>query len=123
MTFDKFEGRNKMQENEWNLNRFCNKSGISVVGGAGKLLSFFVKNYDVKRIISYAERSWSEGNLYHKLGFTLISDSKPDYKYILDGKRVHKSRFRKSRTNVSESKLNLLKIWDCGKIKFEKIYY
>ena len=123
MTFDHFEGRNKMKNNEWNLNRFCNRLGISVIGGASKLLSFFVKNYDVKRVISYADKSWSEGNLYNKLGFNLINESKPDYKYIIDGKRVHKSRFRKSRTKMSESNIMIPKVWDCGKIKFEKIYY
>ena len=123
MTFDHFEGRNKMSENEWNLNRFCNKLGYSVVGGASKLISFFIKNYDVKRIISYADKDWSIGNLYNRLGFELINETRPDYKYIIDNKRVHKSRFRKSRTNISESDILLPKVWDCGKIKFEKIFY
>jgi hypothetical protein len=34
-------------------------------------------------------------------------------------RKIHKSRYRKSITGISESKLNLNKIWDCGKIKFE----
>jgi hypothetical protein len=123
MTFDHFEGRNKMNDNEWNINRFCNKLGYNVIGGASKLLTYFTKNYDVRRIISYADKDWSLGNLYNKLEFSLIIESEPDYKYILDNKRVHKSRFRKSRTNISESNLLIPKIWDCGKLKFEKIYY
>lgn len=123
MTFDHFEGRNKMNGNEWNLNRFCNKLGYNVIGGASKLLTYFIRNYDVKRIISYADKDWSLGNLYNRLGFSLIRESKPDYKYVVDNKRLHKSRFRKSRTNISESKLLIPKIWDCGKIKLEKIYY
>jgi hypothetical protein len=42
---------------------------------------------------------------------------------LLNGKRLHKSNFRKSKTGISESKkiLNVPKIWDCGKIKFEMI--
>lgn len=40
---------------------------------------------------------------------------------IINNKRVHKSRYRKSLTGLSESKLGLNKVWDCGKIKYEKI--
>ena len=119
MTFDHYEGRNKMNLNEWNINRFCNKKGFSVTGGASKLFKYFLKNYDVSRVISYSDSDWSLGGLYEKLGFKKVGENNPDYKYIFDGVRVHKSRFRKSKTGISEGKLNMLKIWDCGKIKFE----
>jgi hypothetical protein len=121
MTFDHFEGRKRMLDNEWNLNRFCNKLEYSVVGGASKLLKYFINNYDVKRIISYADRDWSIGDLYQKLGFTKVNESKPDYKYLVGDKRVHKSNFKKSVTGLSESNLDIHKVWDCGKIKFEKV--
>ena len=119
MLFDHYEGRKKMNGDQWNINRFCNELGFSIVGGASKLLNYFVKNWKPKRIISYADRDWSIGSLYEKLGFSIINLSKPDYKYIIGGKRVHKSRFRKSRTNINESQLDIPKIWDCGKLKFE----
>ncbi len=122
MTFDKFEGRNKMSDSEWNLNRFCTKLDFSIVGGASKLLSFFVKNYNPKRIISYADKDWSKGNLYQKLDFIKIHETEPDYKYVIKGKRIHKSNLKKSVTGVSESKLTIPKIWDCGKIKWEKTF-
>lgn len=127
MTFDHFEGRKKMEEGGWNLNRFCNKCGVNVIGAASKLLSYFVKNYDVKRIVSYADKDWSVGNLYEVLGFTNVGGNGPDYKYIVDGKRVHKSRYKKSKlkTELTESKqmeLNgINKIYDCGKLKFELV--
>jgi hypothetical protein len=121
MTFNKSEGRKKMEEGGWNLSRFCNKINLNIVGGASKLLNFFIKNYDVRIIVSYADRDWSIGDLYFKLGFDLVSENNPDYKYIIENKRIHKSRFRKSKTGLSERELNLLKIWDCGKIKFEMI--
>jgi hypothetical protein len=125
MTFDNLEGRKRMKLGGYNLNRFCNKLNTNVIGGASKLLSYFVKNYDVKRIISYADKDWSIGNLYEILGFKNIGGNGPDYKYIVDGKRVHKSRYKKSKlkTELTESKqmeLNGIgKIYDCGKIKFE----
>ena len=128
MTFNKNEGRKKMKTGEWNLSRFCNKLNTNVVGGASKLLSHFLRNYDVKRIISYADRDWSDGYLYHKLGFKLLYETKQDYKYVINNRRIHKSRWRKSRLgdiNISEneymSKMGISKIWDCGKSKFEII--
>jgi hypothetical protein len=125
MTFDKFEGRKKMDESEWNLNRFCNKLDHIVVGGASKLLSYFLNNWKPTRVISYADMDWSVGNMYIKLGFNIVSEGKPDYKYLINKKRIHKSKFRKSNfsSNRSESfemyKRGIPKVWDCGKIKFE----
>jgi hypothetical protein len=121
MSFDQFEGRKKMNEGEWNLSRFCNKLNYSAQGGASKLLNHFIKIKSPKRIISYADKDWSSGNLYEKLKFTKINETKPDYKYILKKKRFHKSNFRKSRTGITESNLSLPKVWDCGKIKYEFI--
>lgn len=126
MTFDKFEGRNKMKLNEYNLSRFCNKINTNVVGGASKLLKFFIRKYNPERVISYADKDWSLGNLYYQLGFYKLYESKPDYKYIIDNKRINKSKFRKSKlkTNLSEKshmiQRGIDKIYDCGKIKFEK---
>jgi len=119
MTFDHFEGRKSMPNMEWNLSRFCNILNTSVIGAASKLLNYFISHYNPLRIISYADRDWSIGGLYETLNFIKISEGNPDYKYIINKKRIHKSRFRKSKTSVSESNLNLLKIYDCGKIKFE----
>jgi hypothetical protein len=131
MTFDTFEGRKKMEIGGWNLSRFCTVLNTNVIGGASKLLKYFIKNYNPSRIISYADISWSNGNLYDNLKFQNIGESKPDYKYIVNEKRINKSRFRKDKLNledktkVTESQImidkNIYKIYDCGKIKFELI--
>jgi hypothetical protein len=125
MSFNKTEGRKKMITNEWNLSRFSNKLEYNVIGGASKLLSYFIKKWNPKRIISYADKDWSNGSVYYKLGFNLVNETNPDYKYLINDKRVHKSRYRKSRlnTNLTESQymLTVPRIWDCGKIKFERI--
>jgi hypothetical protein len=115
MVFDQSEGRKKMNSDEWNLSRFCNKLNINIVGGASKLINFFVINFKPKRIISFADKDWSVGNIYEKMGFNKLYETKPDYKYIKAGVRKHKANFK-----VNEAKIELPKIWDCGKIKFEK---
>jgi hypothetical protein len=125
MLFDKNEGRKKMDKDQWNLSRFSNTLDTSVIGGASKLLKYFIKCYDPIRIISYADRDWSEGNIYHNLGFSEVKKSLPDYKYIFENERVHKSKFRKSKidSDLSEreytNRNGIKRIWDCGKIKFE----
>jgi hypothetical protein len=131
MTFDHFEGRKKMGENEWNLSRFCNKINYNIIGGASKLLIYFIKNFNPSRIISFADRSWSDGNLYNNLGFSLVNISSPNYSYLIDKKRSNKQKWKKSNLvkmgfdkNLSESKImednfGSYKIYDCGQIKFE----
>jgi len=131
MCFDKKEGRLNMPDGEWNLNRFCNLLNHQVVGGASKLLNHFIKENYPSRIISYADKDWSNGNLYFSLGFNLVSESKPDYKYIVDNVRKSKQNFTKSKLaklghdiSLTESQimenLGINKIYDCGKMKFEK---
>ena len=130
MCFDKKEGRLNMKEDGWNLSRFCNLLNNQIIGGASKLLNHFIKENNPSRIISYADKDWSNGNLYFTLGFKLLSESKPDYKYIVDGIRKSKQNFTKDKLgkmghdiSLTESKimnnLGINRIYDCGKMKFE----
>ena len=121
MTFDKFEGHKKMEEGGYNLSRFCNLCNHNIVG-ASKLLNYFINQYNPIRIVSYVDKDWSVTQLYYTLGFRNINESKPDYKYIVDNKRVHKSRYRKEKIGIEEKKKVervIYKIYDCGKVKFE----
>lgn len=130
MTFDNSEGRKKMNINEFNLSRFCSKKEYNVVGSASKLLKYFIDKYKPKRVISFADLDWSLGNLYYKLGFNLVMTLKPDFKYIVDHKRINKQRFTKEKlvklgydSNLTADKivenLGISKIYSCGQLKFE----
>ena len=131
MSFDKSEGRRRMNENEWNLNRFSSKIDTSVIGGFSKLLNYFLKNINPNRIISYADLSWSSGDIYFKNNFKLINMIPPDYKWVVLNRKYNKQKFKKSNLigmgydiNKSESEImtenfDSFKIWDCGKLKFE----
>jgi hypothetical protein len=66
------------RSHEWELLRFCNLKGVTVVGGASKLLKFF-RTLELGSIISYANRSHSIGTLYENLGFELIGETSPSY--------------------------------------------
>ena len=132
MTFDHTEGRKTMGSDEWNLSRFCNLLNTNVVGGASKLLKYFIKNYCPSRIISFSDREWSLGEVYRCLGFEEVGRSGPNYKYVVDGKRINKQRFKKSNLvkkgfghEMSESEIMVglghFRIWDCGQIKFQML--
>lgn len=131
---------NKKQLNEYELFRFCTKSGFIVPGAASKLFSYFVKNHNPNKIISYADRRWTstvnKNTVYQNLGFKEINKSEPNYYYLLKEdnyrKRQNRFKFRKSELskllsvydpNISEWE-NMKnnghdRIWDCGTIKYE----
>ena len=133
MTFGKPRFNNNY---EWELIRYATKSGCQVLGGAGKLLKYFERNYSPKNLITYADRSYSQGNMYRQIGFNLVKISEPSYNWT-NGLHVY-SRFQclKSRledilgdkfeSNLSENEnmsLNgFYKLYDCGNFVFEKNY-
>lgn len=113
----------KKNNNNYELNRFCNVLNTSVVGGASKLFNFFTNNYKYNKIISFSNNSYSNGNIYEKLKFNKISELKEDYSYIVNGIRVHKFNFRKKENQIETEREfmlnnNNLRIYDSGKIKF-----
>ena len=123
---------------EYELLRFCNKINISIVGGASKLLTYFERNYNPKSIISYANRRWSQGNLYDKLGFDFKYNTLPNYFYFKNGKpEVLESRIKYQKHKLknildtfdsslteSENMYNndFRKIYDCGNKVYLKVY-
>lgn len=121
---------------EYELIRFCNLMNYNVVGGASKLFKYFLMKYKPKSIISYANRRFSNGDLYYKLGFKLKGISEPNYFYYnpKDPKLESRHKYQKHKLkdilniydeNLSET-MNMYnngyrKIYDCGNLIFE--YY
>lgn len=124
------------RDGHWELLRFCNKLDITVVGGAGKLLKHFENNFEVIELISYADRRWSQGNLYTKLNFELASTSSPNYFYTKGkGALGREARFKyrkdilvsqgfdKDKTEKEIMKeRGYFRIYDCGTLKYVKKY-
>jgi hypothetical protein len=130
MTFNEPRSAKSNVDIDYELNRFCNKLNINVIGGASKLLKYFIKKYKPKNILSYADLRWSNGDLYQTLGFTEIHRGRPNYFYVINGRRYNKGGFRKNKLlkmkfdiNKSEHEIMLgngvYRIYDCGKIRFE----
>ena len=121
---------------KWTLNRFTTDYNYTICGIGGKLLSFFIKNYNPEYIQTYADRRWTtnEDNLYIKIGFTKHSCVVPSYYYVTNKnsykRRYHKFNFRKSilhkkyglPLSMTEKEmteqLGYYRIYDCGLIKY-----
>jgi len=111
--------------------RYCNKIGYTIVGGFSKLLSYIETIVD-KDIISYANRRWSNGNLYKKTGFTLVNISGPCYFYLDKNFNIfHRSTYTKKNVlkkfpNSVGTEVSIMynngyrRIWDCGNFVFKK---
>lgn len=80
-------------EYKYELLRFCNKIDTIVVGSASKLLKHFIKQYG-KNIISYANRRWSIGSLYEKIGFKFLINREPNYFYFKTNENILYSRIK-----------------------------
>jgi hypothetical protein len=124
MTF----GKSRFSD-EFELIRFCNKLNTSVVGGASKIFKHFVNTHNIDSIISYADRSWSTGNLYTQLGFTFHSYTQPGYYYINGNIRENRIKYQKHKlVNAGYDKTKtehqimlerkLYRIYDSGNMKF-----
>jgi len=87
----------RQSDGSYELTRFCNLVGHIVVGGASRILKFFLEAYSPKDILSYSDNLISNGDLYEKLGFKFSHISKPGYWYIIDGIREHRFNWRKSK--------------------------
>jgi len=117
-------------KNTWELSRFCVSD--NVIGIAGKLLEHFKKNYEWDNIFSYADRRWSDGNLYRTIGFDFKHNTSPNYWYFKEEtKRHHRFNFRKDKIkhlgNGEQTEWEIMqeqgwnRIWDCGSMKFEMV--
>jgi len=120
---------NTDKDSEYELVRFCNKTGLSVIGGASKLYNHFLKEYKPKSVLSYCDISWANGNLYKKLGFQMVGVTKPNYHYVVKGKRENiinyqkhklvKKGFNKNLTEVEiMAELGHYRIFNCGNEKY-----
>lgn len=102
-------------------------------GGHSKLVSFAEREVDGwDRLITFADNEVSDGSLYEKTGWVRDGEVRPDYRYLVGSKRVHKfnyrlARFRSDpaleyREGLTERELaslnGLVRVWDSGKVRY-----
>ena len=125
MTFGKRKITNTI---DFELLRFCCKNNYQIIGGASKILKYFLNKYNIQKLKTYADIRYSNGNLYKKLGFTLKNISSPSYWYFNNNTiKYHRSIFMKHKLKDKLEKFDpqltevenmynngYNRIWDCG---------
>ena len=109
---------------EWEMIRFCSSKDTIIYGAASKFIKFF----DKKSIITYADLRYSTGNVYEKCGFEYIKTSSPNYYYTKDFVKLEsRNKFQKHKLSSLLESFNPAKsehenmlengyyrIYDCG---------
>jgi very-short-patch-repair endonuclease len=114
------------------LNRFATDINFSLPGVASKMFKYFLTHNDVNSVKSFLDRRWGKvgESMYEKLGFEVDKIEGPDYRYIVNGNRVHKFNFRKKTLNKKfglplsmteremTKELGIHRIYDCGLVRY-----
>ena len=124
-------------DNTYELVRFCNKLNTSIIGGASKLLNYFVSNMHPNCIISYSDRAHTKGHLYEVLGFIECIRSEPGYVWVCEKNDLEYNRMNAQKRNIkkflhdesidlslSETEImeshGFVKVYDSGTITWRK---
>jgi len=97
--------------------RYASLPGIRVAGGMGKLLSAFVTEHHPDDVMSYADKEWSEGAAYRKLGFTLTGETSIQ-NYWLDPDTMQ--RFPQKRH--PDPQPHWKRVYGLGSLKYVKLF-
>ena len=124
MTFSKPRFNKKY---EYELVRLCTKQDLTIVGGASKLLAHFIRDFNPSSIVSYANRRFSTGNIYERLGFERIGTTEPSYCWcngteLLSRMQTQRHKLGDYPKTMSESDImqqrGFWKLYDCGNIVY-----
>jgi hypothetical protein len=133
MTF----GKSRYNRTQYELIRFATVLDTCVVGGASKLLSNFEKVYKPESLHTFANRRWSNGELYRRLGFKFIGKTEPNFKvfkkgtlYLMPREKFQKHKLIKHLKNFDYNMTsienlihnNFRLLWDSGNLSFKKEY-
>jgi len=136
-------GRYK-EENKpvWCLSRFVTKSGVTIIGGASKLLKYFEREYEPSILVSFSDNDYFNGGVYDKLGFECKGcTSYPRYFWYLEDQEIKREQCQlkklskkypdlyKESLNISGNKedyimlkLGAFKVYRSGHTKWVKKY-
>ncbi|MDR3184262.1 MAG: hypothetical protein LBT49_02520 [Prevotellaceae bacterium] len=106
----------------YELIRFASLASHTVVGGLGKLLAHFVDERHPGDVMTYADRDWSTGQSYEKLGFTFAGDTPPQAFLVHPGEqvRLYPHRLPGGVTADTLRRKGYLTIYNAGNKKYRR---
>lgn len=133
-------GKSRYSNHDYEIVRSASILNHTVVGGLGKCLKYFSKTYcnTGDTIVSYADRRYSDGHSYTKVGFTDITNYnkyKISYWWIKNKGLENRLNYQKHKLkskfgeHIDSSKSESIimfehgyrRVWDCGNLVFEYI--
>jgi len=121
----------RKNRDEWELSRFA--TSHTIIGGFNKILKFFIRNNEAKKIITYADLRFSNinENLYTRNGFKFDKITEPNYFYFKNNEKLSRNMCQKHKLNKLLKNFNpelseyenmtnngYKRIFDCGNIKY-----
>jgi hypothetical protein len=136
MTFAKPRFETVINDGDYEMIRFANLKGYSVIGGASKILKYFEKIFEPESLLSYADCDISNGDLYDRLGFDFVHHTTPSLWYIKADQRISRSKLQKHKlqklfpdvydesctANDILAKKNIFSVRNTGNLKYMKVY-
>lgn len=90
-------------DNGYEILRLCSKIGISVVGGASRLLKHFIDKFSPDIIVSYSDNRVGSGNVYLSLGFECMGLTSIGYEWFVNGVRQSRFKYQKHKLKSLEN--------------------
>jgi hypothetical protein len=118
-----FKHPTRQSKHPWELVRMVSDPAYRVHGIWSKLLNQFQTEHKPSSIVSFSDNRLFSGGVYEKIGFKFDGEIDPDYYWVKNQKRYHKSGLRKKgaeRTcGLTEYQLReaegYFRVWDLGK--------
>lgn len=109
----------------YELLRFCHINNHIVTGGLTKLLKQFTNDIKPGHLMTYVDREWGVGSGFRKAGFSETGYLPPAFLWVNPQtfERFYPSRGEKNLATNPPSDRKLVKIYNCGSIKMEKIFF
>lgn len=116
----------------WEIVRFATIDNTSVIGGAAKLFTYFIRHYSPDTIISYSDLRWFTGGVYTSIGMTRQKNTPPAYTYVGPKSTLYnRITFQKHKLHTKLQNFDPIltewenmknngydRIWDCGHAKY-----
>lgn len=109
--------REEVSYRSFELIRFANRLNCTVVGGVDKLLKAFTKEVKPDDIMTYADRDWSDGRSYERLGFERVGSTPPQAFFVHP---ITMERWYAERLTDTELPADRIPVFNAGNWKFLK---
>lgn len=117
----------RQNSGDWEISRMICDYRYRIFGLWSYIIKWLAQQHLIYgNLFTYSDNRISNGDVYRKMGFTNISSVRPDYYWVKNNRRFHKSALRKTETEKAtcktESELRMAqgyqKIFDLGKLKW-----